>query len=89
MSRAKVANHFAAAPSGQVAAGHGDSGGSVFRPDVNPDTVLALGSISTGLGTQFDCTNDNGETTICSAMVGFVDEADILQHLGADLLTSN
>jgi hypothetical protein len=57
---------------------YGSTGGS----------VLAMGSISMGIGAEYACTNDNGEPTTCFTEVGYVDEGAILGWLGADIMTA-
>ena len=71
-----------------TAGGEGDSGAPVFSLAANPNQVMARGSLSGGLGGTFNCSNNNGETTVCAHEIFFVDIQDILNNYGAHILTS-
>ena len=65
----------------------GDSGGPVFTLDADPSRVSARGLVSQGGGTQYDWVNNNNETLSCGSQVFYVDIQEVLNRLGAHIVT--
>jgi hypothetical protein len=77
---------YGQARSGQVAMGHGDSGGPMFSL-LPASHVQARGEAVYLFGPTFNYTNNNGENIESTDFMGFVDENSILANWGASIVT--